>query len=44
MDFEQKFDLFFKTHKISYMGPLGSTDPEYESHDQEIRSFGPFVP
>jgi hypothetical protein len=43
MDFEKKFD-FFKTRKISYMGPLGSTDPKYESHDQEIQSFGPFVP
>jgi hypothetical protein len=24
------------------MGPLGTTDPRYESHDQEIRSFGLF--
>jgi hypothetical protein len=41
MVFERKFD-FFKTCKNSYTGPLGTTDPEYESHGLEIRSFGPF--
>jgi hypothetical protein len=41
MDFEQKID-FFKTRKISYTGPLGTTDSEYESHGQEIWSFGLF--
>jgi hypothetical protein len=25
------------------MGTLGTTDPEYETHGQEIRSFGPFL-
>jgi hypothetical protein len=26
------------------MNPLGTTDLEYENHDQEIRSFGQFLP
>jgi hypothetical protein len=28
MDFERKFE-FFKIPKLSYTGPLGTTDPEY---------------
>jgi hypothetical protein len=38
MDFERKSE-FFKTHKNSYTGPLGTTDPEYRGDDQEIQSF-----
>jgi hypothetical protein len=26
------------------MGPLGTTDPEYGGHDQEIQSFSKFLP
>jgi hypothetical protein len=26
------------------MNPLGTTDLEYENHDQEIRSYDPFLP
>jgi hypothetical protein len=43
MDFERKF-VFYKTHKNSYMGTLGTTDLEYESHDMEIQSFRQFLP
>jgi hypothetical protein len=43
MYFEQKFD-FFKTHKISYTGPLGTIDMEYGGHDTEIQNFGMFLP
>ena len=35
---------FFKTHKISYMGPLWITDPQYVVHDKEIWSFGQSLP
>jgi hypothetical protein len=43
MYFEQKFN-FFKTRKNTYMGPLGTTNPEYGSHGIEISSFGQFLP
>jgi hypothetical protein len=43
MDFERKVD-FKKTCKKSYTWSLCITDPEYEGHDQEIWSFGLFVP
>jgi hypothetical protein len=33
-----------KTHKNSYMGPLCITDLEYGGQDQEIWSFGQFMP
>jgi hypothetical protein len=35
---------FLKIRKNSYTGPFGTTNPEYESHGHEIRSFGPFSP
>jgi hypothetical protein len=35
--------IFSKTRRYSYVGPLGTTDLEYESHDQEILSFGQFL-
>jgi hypothetical protein len=41
MDFD---NFFFKTHKNSYMGPCCITDPEYGGQDQEIWSFGQFMP
>jgi hypothetical protein len=34
----------FKTHKNLYTGPLCVTDLEFELYDQEIQSFGPFLP
>jgi hypothetical protein len=34
----------FKTHKNSYMRPLCITDSEYVGYDQEMRSFGQFLP
>jgi hypothetical protein len=43
MDFEQKF-VFYKTHKNSYTGPLGTSNPEYGGHCQEIQSSDQFVP
>jgi hypothetical protein len=43
MDFERKFE-FFQTRKNSYTGSLCTSDPQYEGHDQEIRSFGLFLP
>jgi hypothetical protein len=33
-----------KTRKNSYMRPLCITDLKYGGHDQEIRSFGEFLP
>ena len=35
---------FFKPGKNLYTGPLCITDPEYGYHDQEMRSFGQFLP
>jgi hypothetical protein len=35
MYFERKFD-FFKTSKNTNMGPLGTTNPEYGTHNTEI--------
>jgi hypothetical protein len=35
--------MFFQTHKNTYTGPLGTTDPEYGSHDTKIQSFGQFL-
>jgi hypothetical protein len=35
---------FLKTGKNLYTGPLCITDPKYGGHDQEIRSFGQFLP
>jgi hypothetical protein len=43
MDFEQKF-VFYKTHKNSYTGPLGTSNPEYGGHCQEIQSSDQFLP
>jgi hypothetical protein len=43
LDFEPKYD-FFKTHKNLYTGLLCITDRKYEIHDQEIQSFGQFLP
>jgi hypothetical protein len=43
MDFEKIF-IFYKTHKNSYMGTFGTTDPEYGSYDTEIQSFRQFLP
>jgi hypothetical protein len=43
MDFEQKFH-FFKARKNSYIGLLGTTDPEYGGHGTKIQSFGQFLP
>jgi hypothetical protein len=33
-----------KTHKTSYTGPLCITNSEYEGHNQDIQSFGQFLP
>jgi hypothetical protein len=38
MDSERKFD-FCKARKNSYMGLLGTTDPEYGCHGRNIQSF-----
>jgi hypothetical protein len=35
--------IFFKIRKNSYTGPLCITDPQYQSHNQEIRTFGQFL-
>jgi hypothetical protein len=43
LDFGQKFD-FFKIRKNSYMGPFGTSNPEYGGHAIEIQIFGPFLP
>jgi hypothetical protein len=43
MDIDQIFE-FFKTHKNSCMGLLGTTDSEYGFHNQEIQNFGQFLP
>jgi hypothetical protein len=32
------------THKNPYMGPLCITDLEYVGHNEEILSFGQFLP
>jgi hypothetical protein len=34
----------FKTCKNSYTRPLWITDPQYGGNDQEISSFGQFLP
>jgi hypothetical protein len=39
MDFERNL-IFFKTHKISYTGPIATTELEYGGHSIEIQSFG----
>jgi hypothetical protein len=35
---------FLKTHNNSYKGPLSIINPEYGSHNKEIRSFSQFLP
>jgi hypothetical protein len=43
MNFERKFEIY-KIWKNKYMGPLCITALEYGCHDQEILSFGQFLP
>jgi hypothetical protein len=43
LDFEPKF-IFFKAHKNLYTGQLSVTNSKYGLYNQEIRSFGQFLP
>jgi hypothetical protein len=43
MYFERKFEIFKIPQKNSYREPLCIAGPEYGGHDQEIRSFVPFL-
>jgi hypothetical protein len=37
-----KIWFFYKSHKNTYTGPLGTSDREYGGHSQEIQSFDQF--